>query len=75
MELKIPGLPWKKIIDDIDDNLPHIPSPFINHDTVCMHELFNKQMVESGQCKTLEQAASTPRYLVCTCSRCRPNYL
>jgi hypothetical protein len=44
-------------------------------DQECLHENFNKHLVESGQCETLEEAARIPRHLHCPCKKCNPTYL
>lgn len=41
-------------------------------DQECLHENFNKHLVESGQAETLEEAARIPRYLHCPCKKCNP---
>lgn len=43
---------------------------FINETIVCMHELYNQQLVASGQAKTLAEAAKMPRDIKCSCSKC-----
>lgn len=49
-------------------NMSHIG--FINETIVCMHELYNQQLVASGQAKTLAEAAQMPRDIKCSCSKC-----
>jgi hypothetical protein len=38
----------------------------------CLHDNFNKHLVESGQCESIEEAGRIPRMLSCPCKKCNP---
>lgn len=69
----------KDIFNDIIREFPFniISSPIreFDKDKPCQHEIFDKQLLNSGQCKTIEEARRKPRMLYCNCPKCKPTYL
>ncbi len=70
--------PWKSTIDDVIAGFPYIPSPlreFDGDEIPCQHEIFSQQLLNSGHCKTIEEARRTPRMLYFSCPKCKTTYL
>lgn len=70
-EEAVAKLSTKKI--GITGMFPRTMNEMINEktkDQECQHDAFNKHLVDSGQCETIEEAQKIPRHLVCRCKKC-----